>query len=143
MATEQQPESVMTKKRRATHVQVVEIADLLRAKCHSGVNGTAVYDDGWNDLRITEAVDFDCAESSVAGIRRDLIGDLYKTSGNGATSEEILGLAIKIREAQNHTYQLQQEHNDLVKQIGLLLLELKINHGIKVESQLVASDGTS
>jgi hypothetical protein len=143
MTTDQQPESAMTKKRRATHVQVIEIADLLRAKCHSGVDGTAVYDYGWNDLRITEAVDFDCAESSVAGIRRDLIGDLYKTSGNGATSGEILGLAIKIKEAQNRIDQLEQEHNDLTRQIGLLLLELKINHGIKVESQLVASNDSS
>lgn len=142
MTTEQQPESAMTKKRRATHVQVIEIADLLRAKCHSGVDGTAVYDNGWDDLRITEAVDFDCAESSVAGIRRDLIGDLYKR-GNGVSSDELHHMAVEIQQMRERMMSFEDRHTDLTNQIGLLLLELKINHGIKVESHLIAPDGTS
>ena len=132
MATESTQESAMHKKRRATHAQVIEVADLLRLHCITSGPGFALYEDGWDDRKIVAALDFDCAESTVASIRRDILGDLTKK--NHDATDMIRAIA--------RLNVLEEQHNELTKHIGLLLLELKINHGISVNSALLPDDAS-
>lgn len=63
------------KRQTVNFAQVVNIGDTIRKVCHMS-NGYAVYDEGYSDAVL--AVRFKVSESSIATIRKQIIGQMKK-----------------------------------------------------------------
>ena len=63
------------KRQNVNYAQVVNIGDTIRKVCHIS-NGYAVYDEGYSDAVL--AVRFKVSETSIATIRKQIIGNMKK-----------------------------------------------------------------
>lgn len=55
--------------------EAVALADIVRQHCKQ-INGYAVYNDGWDDLRVQQTTPFPCTVANVQGMRKALVGNL-------------------------------------------------------------------
>ena len=71
--------------------QIVQVHTELLRVCHSGPNNTAIYDTGYDDEacaeRLIAELGFPITKHNIAGIRKQLIGELVKRTSSNKLSE--------------------------------------------------------
>lgn len=95
----------MTTKNFASISQTIQISKLLEEHC-TELNGYAVYEQGWDDLRVAKEVGLDTT-SRVSGVRKEIVGPM-KPTPKGGKSQRVADLERAIELLTNRVDALEQ-----------------------------------